>query len=136
MPETWQAACEYKQKEIDILKNHDIAGYEEGIAMISNKDKEAFEKWFKDFYEVDFNAGNPRFMGQSIAWKYACEYKDKEFLNGSVLKALNEKYENEFEKSKILVEALEKLSLYVSYNGDTWVKDRATEALNKYRGES
>ncbi len=96
--------------------------------MISNKDKEAFEKWFKNYWEVEF-------MGQSISWKYACEYKNKEFLNGTVLKALNEKYENEFEKSKILVEALEKLSLYVSYNGDTWVKDRATEALKKYRGE-
>jgi hypothetical protein len=46
--------------------------------MISNQDKEAFEKWFKDFYQVDFNPGDPRFMNQSIAWKYACEYKQKE----------------------------------------------------------
>ena len=38
------------------------------------KDKEAFEKWFKDFYEVDFNAGNARFMGQLISWQAACEY--------------------------------------------------------------
>jgi hypothetical protein len=102
---------------------------------MNDKDKEAFEKWFKDYWEVDFNAGNPRFMGQSISWKYACEYKDKEFLNGSVLKALNEKYENEVGRSEVLVEALEKLSLYVSYNGDTWVKKRASEALKKYRGE-
>lgn len=110
---------------------------------MNDKDKEALEKWFKDFYEVDFNAGNHSFMGrlQSLlplhhtSWKYACEYKDKEFLNGTVLKALNEKYESEIEKNKILVEALEKLSLYVSYNGDTWVKERATEALKKYRGE-
>jgi hypothetical protein len=29
--EAWQAACDYKDKEIDILKNHDIAGYQEGI---------------------------------------------------------------------------------------------------------
>jgi hypothetical protein len=40
------------------------------------------------------------------------------------------------DKSKILVETLEKLSLYVSHNGDTWVKERATEALKKYRGEA
>jgi hypothetical protein len=39
------------------------------------------------------------------------------------------------EKSKILVEVLEKLSGYVPYNGDTWVKERASEALKKYRGE-
>ena len=64
-----------------------------------------------------------------------CEYKDKEFLSGSVLKALNEKYESEVERSKILVEALEKLSLYVSHNGDTWVKERATKALKNYRGK-
>ena len=44
--------------------------------MISNKDKEAFEKWFKDFYQVD--RWDPRLMNQSIAWKYACEYKQKE----------------------------------------------------------
>jgi hypothetical protein len=61
--------------------------------------------------------------------------KDKEFLNGTVLKTLNEKYENEVERSEVLVEALEKLSLYVSYNGDTWVKELATEALKKYRCE-
>jgi len=42
------------------------------------KDKEAFEKWFKDFYEVDFNAGNARFMGQLISWQAACEYKENE----------------------------------------------------------
>lgn len=42
------------------------------------KDKESFEKWFKDFYEVDFDAGNARFMGQLISWQAACEYKQKE----------------------------------------------------------
>jgi hypothetical protein len=41
---------------------------------MNDKDKQEFEKWFKDYWEVDFNAGNPRFVGQSIAWKHACEY--------------------------------------------------------------
>jgi hypothetical protein len=101
---------------------------------MNNQDKKEFEKWFKDFYQVDFNPGNPRFMNQSIAWKYACEY----MRNGSPLDpvSLYDKLEKEREKSEILVEALEKLSLYVSYNGDTWVKDWATEALKKYRGEA
>jgi len=45
---------------------------------MNDKDKQEFEKWFKDFYEVDFNVGNHWFMGQSIAWKYACEFKQKE----------------------------------------------------------
>jgi hypothetical protein len=101
---------------------------------MNDKDKEEFEKWFKDFYEVDFNAGTARFMGQYISWKYACDY----IRNRSPLDpvSLYDKLEKEREKSEILVEALEKLSLYVSYNGDTWVKERATEALKKYRGEA
>lgn len=35
----WQAACEFKQKEIDILKNHDIAGYKEGIDCLQAENK-------------------------------------------------------------------------------------------------
>jgi hypothetical protein len=35
----WQAACEYKQKEIDILKNHDISGYKEGIDCLQAENK-------------------------------------------------------------------------------------------------
>jgi hypothetical protein len=37
--ESWKAACEYKQKEIDILKNHDIAGYKEGIYCLESENK-------------------------------------------------------------------------------------------------
>ena len=99
------------------------------------KDKEEFEKWFKDFYEVDFNAGNVRFMGQLISWQAACEYMINKSNPLDAL-SLYDKLEKEREKSEILVEALEKLSLYVSHNGDTWVKERATEALKKYRGEA
>jgi hypothetical protein len=70
------------------------------------KDKEAFEKWFKDFYEVDFNAGNARFMGQSISWQAALEYErfnHKYCVVGSLDK-LCEKLEAE---NKKLREALE-----------------------------
>ena len=31
MERAWLRACEYKEKEIDVLKNHDIPGYQEGI---------------------------------------------------------------------------------------------------------
>jgi hypothetical protein len=105
---------------------------------MNDKDKQEFEKWFKDYWEVDFNAGNPRFMGQSIAWKYACEFKQKEIdiLKNHDIAGYKEGIDCLQEKSEILVEALEKLSLYVSHNGDTWVKERATEALKKYRGEA
>jgi hypothetical protein len=99
-----------------------------------DKDKQAFEKWFKDYYEVDFNAGTARFMGQFISWKYACDY----IRNRSPLDpvSLYDKLEKERERSEVLVEALEKLSLYVPHNGDTWVKELATKALKKYRGEA
>jgi hypothetical protein len=46
---------------------------------MNNQDKEAFEKWFEYFYQVDFNPGDLRFMNQLIAWKYACEYKDRAY---------------------------------------------------------
>jgi uncharacterized protein YukE len=60
----------------------------------------------------------------------------REFWNGTALEKMNDKLEQERDRSEVLVEALEKLSLYVSHNGDTWVKERATEALKKYRGEA
>jgi hypothetical protein len=99
---------------------------------MNDKDKEEFEKWYNGENNIICKGLHHE---HREAWQAAYEYKDKEFLNGSVLKVLNEKYESEVEKNKILVEALEKLSLYVSHNGDTWVKERATEALKKYRGE-
>jgi len=61
---------------------------------MNNQDKEAFEKWFQDFYKVDFNPGDPRFMNQSIAWKYACEYKQKEI---DCLQAENKKLRDALE---------------------------------------
>ena len=73
---------------------------------MNDKDKEEFEKWFKDFYEVDFNAGNPRFTGQSIAWKYACEYMRNKSNPLDAL-SLYEKLETERAENKKLREALE-----------------------------
>ena len=39
----WQAACEYKDKEIDILINHDIEGYKEGIDCLTTENKKLRE---------------------------------------------------------------------------------------------
>jgi len=68
------------------------------------KDKESFEKWFKDFYEVDFDAGNARFMGQLISWQAACEYKDMQLINGSKMKQMNDRIENLKEENKKVTE--------------------------------
>ena len=65
----------------------------------------------------------------------------REFWNGTTLKNMNEKYEKEREKSKMLVEALEEIekSKY-EFNPWTTVPTResktASEALAKYRGET
>jgi uncharacterized protein YukE len=64
----------------------------------------------------------------------------REFWNGTTLKNMNEKYEKEREKSKMLVEALEKISKIRRKDGNDneyegqefWV---AQEALKLYRGE-
>ena len=100
---------------------------------MNDKDKEAFEEWKGHYLSCDAPIRIQDYCER--VWQAVCEYKNKEFLSGSILKALNDKYENEVERSKILVEALEKLSLYVSHNGDTWVKERATKALKNYRGK-
>jgi hypothetical protein len=73
---------------------------------MNNQDKQEFEKWFKDFYQVDFNPGEPRFMNQSIAWKYACEYMRNKSNPLDAL-SLYEKLETERAENKKLREALE-----------------------------
>jgi hypothetical protein len=45
---------------------------------MNDKDKEAFEKWFKDAWDIDFDAYDFRHTIQVKAWQAACEYKDKE----------------------------------------------------------
>jgi len=103
---------------------------------MNEKDEQAFEKWWEE--NIDGPNANYVFLKPSKklfadAWRGACYY----MRNRSPLDpvSLYDKLERERERSEILVEALEKLSLYVSHNGDTWVKERATEALKKYRGE-
>jgi ribosomal protein L13 len=118
---------------------------------MNDKDKEALYTW------IDNDALSPDetalFKGMSDqervifaierTWKAACDYKDKEIMNEvrqtpsgvSVVKFNKELVRKEIEKlqakNKKLREALEKLSLYVSYNGDTWVQEKAREALKK-----
>jgi hypothetical protein len=75
---------------------------------MNDKDKEAFEKWFKDFYQVDFNPGDPRFMNQSISWKYACEYMRNKSNPLDAL-SLFEKLETERAENKKLRDALENI---------------------------
>jgi hypothetical protein len=97
------------------------------------KDKEAFEKWFKDFYEVDFNAGNARFMGQLISWQAACEYigvnmkinaNEATELIAGVLEELSKSvfqgnHEQDFLwRARVIVGSLEKLGIEVEYEND------------------
>jgi hypothetical protein len=70
---------------------------------MNDKDKEAFEKWRNNTWDL-FLKGD---LDQS--WQAACEYKDREYLSGSVLKNMNEKYEQEVEKNKRLISALEEI---------------------------
>jgi hypothetical protein len=97
------------------------------------KDKEAFEKWFKDFYEVDFNAGNASFMGQLISWQAACEYtgvnmkinaNEATELIAGVLEELSKSvfqgnHEQDFLwRARVIVGSLEKLGVEVEYEND------------------
>jgi hypothetical protein len=78
---------------------------------MNDKDKQEFEKWFQYFYQGNFNAGNPRFMGQSIAWKYACEYKQKEIdiLKNYDIAGYKERIDCLQAENKKLREALENI---------------------------
>lgn len=102
---------------------------------MNTKDLEAFEKWLYENKSSLVIHGGLKKMDDDfhLCWKAACEY----MRNRSPLDpvSLYDKLEQERDRSEDLVEALEKLSLYVSYNGDTWVKERSAEALKKYRGE-
>jgi hypothetical protein len=108
---------------------------------MNEKDKEeAFDKWFSKMDNAENLLHFEYYL--HIAWQTACEYKQKEIdelikdnkfqadvmcdMGEIVLE--NKKLEAE---NKKLREALEKLSLYVSYNGDTWVQETAREALKE-----
>ena len=76
--------------------------------IMNNQDKKAFEKWFKDFYQDVFKPGDPRFMNQSIAWKYACEYMRNKSNPLDAL-SLYEKLERERAENKELRKTLENI---------------------------
>jgi len=73
---------------------------------MNNQDKEAFEKWVKDFYQVD--PYDPRLMNQSIAWQAACEYMRNKSNPLDAL-SLYEKLETERAENKKLRDALENI---------------------------
>jgi hypothetical protein len=111
---------------------------------MNDKDKEAFEKWWSKEREIDdFPEGRSitctmgeLYRWENEAWQAACEYKDKEYLNGTTLKKMNEKYEQERERSKKLIEALQiiaEISYYFDYGDHRAV---ATRAIEKNRGEA
>lgn len=77
---------------------------------MNDKDKEAFEKWselpldqmltpleFREFlrnmYEYDFTRK---------AWEAACEYKDRQMINGVKMKEMNDRIENLLEENTTL----------------------------------
>lgn len=67
-----------------------------------NKDQEAFEEWFKStgyYYGPGFEHHK---MTQTVAWKAACEYKDKQYLSGSVMKSYHDRREDALERVRDL----------------------------------
>ena len=103
------------------------------------KDKESFEKWFKDFYEVDFDAGNARFMGQLISWQAAIEYErfnHKYCVVGSLdklcekLEAENKNLQAEIKKLREALEFYADEKNMVSLTGLPFGR-RAREALKE-----
>jgi hypothetical protein len=81
---------------------------------MNDKDKEALENYRKLFHgnmaPRNDDYGN-RDAGFRNGWQAACQYKEAE--------------------NKKLREALAEISLYVSYNGCTWVQETAREALKE-----
>lgn len=98
-----------------------------------DKDKEAFSEYVKANKSIYFGLPEWEVDTDRTIWEAACNYMRNRSPLDSV--SLYDKLEKERDRSEVLVEALEKLSLYVSHNGDTWVKELATEALKKYRCE-
>jgi hypothetical protein len=45
---------------------------------MNNNDKEAFDNWFKDAWDIDFDAYDFRHTIQLKAWQAAVDYKQKE----------------------------------------------------------
>lgn len=100
---------------------------------MKNEDKEAFGKWFKDAWDIDFDfdAYDFRHTIQVKVWQAACEYKQKEI---DELQAKNERLKEVISylpkvptqpHEKELSEKIKNLEKYV---------DRLEVALEKYAG--
>lgn len=100
---------------------------------MNEKDKESFSEYVKANKSIYFGLPEWEVDTDRTIWEAACNYMRNRSPLDSV--SLYDKLEQERDRSEVLVEALEKLSLYVSHNGDTWAKELATEALKKYRCE-
>ncbi len=113
--------------------------------MISDSDKEAFEKFFTEaktiqFEDFHYNSWDDIFEdGFRFGWQAATEYSNQQHLNGNVLKSYNEKYEAEKDKSRKLVEVLEYI---LKYKSDEYLSmsrgsifDVARQALVDYKKE-
>ena len=98
---------------------------------MNDKDKEAFEKWFKknsyDYYGYEKN-------NQEIGWQAACEYMRNKSNPLDAL-SLYEKLEKEREENKKLIEALEMISEIGYFHDYGDHRTVATNALEKYRGK-
>lgn len=95
----------------------------------------AFEAYVKKNQDYYFGLENIRKEHDFKVWQAACDYKDKHYLNGSVLKKLNEKYEKELERSKMLIEALEVAATATCWNESEDACSNARRVLARYRGE-
>jgi hypothetical protein len=101
------------------------------------KDKEAFADFVCQHDQGILQAGDESELDMAErVWQAACEYKDKDILEWkeaarSEAQMLNE----ELERSKILIEALEMISEICYYHDYGDHRAVATRAIEKYRGE-
>ena len=82
-------------------------------------DKEAFEEWFKNAWDMDFDGHDFRHTIQVKAWQFACEYKQKEIddlkLEYDKLTDWASEYVAENAKLKAVVMLASNASCYTEY---------------------
>ena len=100
---------------------------------MNDKDKEAFGDFVCQHDQGIVQAGDESELDMAErVWQAACEYKDKELVEWREAARSEADEVNRLQaENKKLREALEKLSFYVSYNGDTWVSEIARKALKE-----
>jgi formiminotetrahydrofolate cyclodeaminase len=97
---------------------------------MNDKDKEAFHK-FMDEYLFGVLSTNTERQTIYDTWQAACEYKDKELINGSKMKQMNDRVEDLITENKKLREALQ---FYADKDWEIQDEDggaKAKEALKK-----